>query len=377
MQVNNNTSEQYLPVVIGQGSYNDLGIIRSLGEKGIKSVYLTDGEHIIPIRKSRYLLETIIANFEDNLSASIQKIASEYGKRLVLFPSSDAAACTLDKNHRELSSIAIVPHAEGRLEHLMDKGVQAGMALQTGFVVPASATFHIDTGEVPVGDIHLPCIVKPLLSIKGSKSHITVCRTKAELEACIQLFKDNKEYHILIQDFVEQAGLKELCITGVAFEGGQVAIGGMVEKYRSVGNGSTSYGRFSPDMPDSFKMSVAQLVEQTNYNGLFDIECFVTQDGRLVFIECNFRNGAYGYAATRAGVNLPLQYYLGVQGMKSPAENVCSVKFMEERVDFLNVKMGKISFMQWLRDAINADVLLYANIHDIGPMIRIPHFIKK
>ena len=64
--------KELLPVVIGGGSYNDLGVIRSLGERGLQSVYLTDGEHIIPIKKSKYLLSTFIADLSTDLVSSLK-----------------------------------------------------------------------------------------------------------------------------------------------------------------------------------------------------------------------------------------------------------------------------------------------------------------
>ena len=204
MQINKGTENGFLPVVIGKGSYNDLGVIRSLGDRGLRSVYLTDGEHIIPIKKSKYLIATIITNLDSDLVSSLIQIAKEYEKKLVLFPTSDNAASTIDENNEDLATFAILPNTQGRMEHFMDKGVQASLAHQAGFNVPNSASFDLESEIVPFENIHLPCIVKPRLSIKGSKTHITVCRTKDKLKSCINFYKDNSEFSILIQDFIEQ-----------------------------------------------------------------------------------------------------------------------------------------------------------------------------
>lgn len=45
-------------IIIGIGSYNDLGLIRSCGESGIKSIYLNHGSKlVVPIDKSKYVEE--------------------------------------------------------------------------------------------------------------------------------------------------------------------------------------------------------------------------------------------------------------------------------------------------------------------------------
>lgn len=369
--------KELLPVVIGGGSYNDLGVIRSLGERGLQSVYLTDGEHIIPIKKSKYLLSTFIADLSTDLVSSLKQISEQYKKELVLFPTSDDAAVGIDKNYQTLSAFAVLPNTQGRMAHFMDKAVQASLAHQTGLIVPDSTSYDLESDNVPFDDIHLPCIVKPLLSIKGSKAHITVCRTKDELKSCINFYKDNSEFSILIQDFIEQKDQKEICITGVCLPNHEVIFGGIIEKYRTIGNGSTTYGKVHVEVGNQIASKVRELLNLIPYTGIFDIECFISPNKELTFIECNLRNGAYGYAVTRAGTNLPWLFYAHATGQSTDPSPTHDVVFMEERSDFLHVTRKEISSRKWICDILHTDVFLSSNRKDIGPMIRIPHFIKK
>lgn len=362
---------QHLPVVIGNGSYNDLGVIRSLGERRIKSVYLTDGDSVIPIQKSRYLLETVTSSLEHGLCEALEQIHARRHARLVLYPTSDSVAARLDQQHSSLSSLAVVPHAHGQLLGLMDKSRQASLAKASGFDVPACQSFDL-RDDSPIS-FPFPCIVKPRLSVLGRKEHIAVCRHADELQAVLGVYRQSGETSVLFQQYVEQEGIREVCFTGVCFQHGDVLVGGMVEKHRTVGNGSTSFGRFCPSVPIQQQEAVSRFMAQTGFNGLFDMECFVAPDGHLIFIECNFRNGAYGYATTRAGVNLPWLYYQGMLGQPLPVSKTREVLFMEERVDLLNVKSGDISFLHWLRDACRTNVFLYSNWRDPGPMFRVPH----
>jgi predicted ATP-grasp superfamily ATP-dependent carboligase len=369
--------KELLPVVIGGGSYNDLGVIRSLGERGLQSVYLTDGEHIIPIKKSKYLIATIITKLESDIVSSLKQIAKEYEKQLVLFPTSDDAAVGIDKNYQTLSAFAVLPNTQGRMAHFMDKAVQASLAHQAGFNVPNSTSYDLESDNVPFDDIHLTCIVKPLLSIKGSKAHITVCRTKDELKSCINFYKDNSEFSILIQDFIEHKDQKEICITGVCLPNHEVIFGGIIEKYRTIGNGSTTYGKVHVDVDNQIASKVRELMKRIPYSGIFDIECFISPDKELTFIECNLRNGAYGYSVTRAGINLPWLFYAHAAGQSTEPSSTHDVVFMEERSDFLHVTRKEISPRKWIRDVWHTDVFLFSNRRDIGPMTRIPPFIKK
>lgn len=369
--------KELLPVVIGGGSYNDLGVIRSLGERGLQSVYLTDGEHIVPIKKSKYLLSTFIADLSTDLVSSLKQISEQYNKELVLFPTSDDAAVGIDENYQTLAAFAVLPNTQGRMAHFMDKAVQASLAHQTGFIIPNSTAYDLESDIVPFDDIHLPCIVKPLLSIKGSKAHITVCRTKDELKSCINFYKDNSELSILIQDFIEQKDQKEICITGVCLPNHEVIFGGIIEKYRTIGNGSTTYGKVHVEVGNQIASKVRELLNLIPYTGIFDIECFISPKNNLTFIECNLRNGAYGYAVSRAGINLPWLFYTYYAGIQATTGETRDVVFMEERSDILHVTQKEISLTKWIRDILHTDVFLFSNRKDIGPMIRIPHFIKK
>lgn len=367
----------FICVIIGGGSYNDHGVIRSLGERGLRSVYLTDGEHIIPIKKSKYLLSTFIANLSTDLVSSLKQISEQYNKELVLFPTSDDAAVGIDENYQTLSAFAVLPNTQGRMAHFMDKAVQASLAHQAGFIIPNSTAYDLESDNVPFDDIHLPCIVKPLLSIKGSKAHITVCRTKDELKSCINFYKDNSEFSILIQDFIEQEDLKEICITGVCLPNREVIFGGIIEKYRTIGNGSTTYGKVHVEVGNQIEEKVRELLKLVPYTGIFDIECFISPNKELTFIECNLRNGAYGYAVTQAGINLPWLFYAHATGLPIEATPAHNVVFMEERSDFLHVTRKEIPLTKWICDVLHTNVFLFSNRQDIGPMIRIPHFIKK
>jgi hypothetical protein len=100
--------------------------------------------------------------------------------------------------------------------------------------------------------------------------------------------------------------------------------------------------------------------------------------GKYHFIECNYRNGAYGYAVTAAGFNMPYILFKAITSQQWNEPNkLRSVVFMEERSYILNLLQKRISLWHWLKDVASTDVFLWFNWKDIKPYIRIPHFIKK
>lgn len=365
-----------IPVVIGNGSYNDLGCIRSLGEKGVQSIYITDGEHIIPIKKSKYLLSTYITDIESNVAECIKDISMHYEKKLVIIPTSDIAAAEIDSHYQELSRHAICPNCQGKTEYYMNKSIQATVALQVGFSVPNFAVYQLQSDSVPFNDIKFPCIIKPLLSIKGSKSHITKCFTIEELKHAIGHYTECEEYQVMIQDLADTKGQQEICITGVSLPSREIIIGGWIEKYRMIGNGSTTFGKFHHDMNPCYAEKVKQLIREMGFTGIFDIECFLSTHNELIFIECNLRNGAYGYATSRAGINLPWIYFANSAGMPCQKDEARDLVFMEERSDFLHVRNKDVTMAQWIKDVLRTDVFLTFNKHDISPIIRVPQIIK-
>ena len=104
---------------------------------------------------------------------------------------------------------------------------------------------------------------------------------------------------------------------------------------------------------------------------------FLKNDDNTFFIECNFRNGAYGYAVTYAGFNMPQVYQNACLSQEIKLSSIRKVIFMEERSDFLNVLDGSISLWHWIRDVFSTDVFLFWNRKDIKPILRMPYLIKR
>lgn len=368
-----------IAVVIGTGSYNDLGMIRSCGECGMSVIYVTDEKHIIPIHRSRYLSHTYFIPIEESsLIEVIEQIVKENPKnKVIIYPTSDITAYYLDHNYSQLRKICYFSNAKGQLKTLMDKFEMNKLAQSCGLEVPSM--INVDLSEMPIIDcqnISYPCIVKPLRSIGGDKCDITKCSNWEELNNTFEKYRKKGNNEVLIQQFVDGNNQHEIAVTGVALPCGDSIICGEIQKIRIRGNGSTVFGIYKPDNSQEKYLRIKEFIKKSGYQGIFDIE-FLKNDDGLYFIECNFRNGAYGYAVTYAGFNMPDVYQKACLNQEIKLTSLKKIVFMEERSDFLNVLDGSISLWHWLRDVFSTNVFLFWNRKDIKPLLRVPYFIKK
>lgn len=364
-------------VVIGHGGYNEMGLVRSCGEAGMSVAFVAPEDIIMPIYKSKYISKWYKTDIVDSQSLmdTVRTVAKDInGKKIVIFPASDLVAELIDRNFSALSELAIIPHAKGNLKSLMDKAEMVRIAKDAGLQVPYSVKF--DLRENPSPHFPLPCIIKPLRSISGDKEDITICRDEQTFSDAITRYKSKGFYEILIQSFVSGTNQEEIAVTGVALPNGEIITHGIVHKKRIRGNGSTVFATFKPDADSELQSGIRRFIAKCGYQGIFDIE-FLHNDSGYHFIECNFRNGAYGYAITKSGFNMPHVFSLESLGMRIPEIKLREITFMEERSDLLNVLDHTITPFQWIKDIMSTDTFLWWNIRDSKPMIRIPASIKR
>ncbi len=365
-----------IAVVIGNGGYNDIGQIRSCGEFGMDVIMIAPDGILMPINKSIYVKEWIKASIDNqqSLLSIIQNIASKYPNReIILYPATDLSACMIDNAYEKLSEFAIAPHANGNLRTLMDKSVMVEIAQKSNFNVPESVV--LDLHEYTTSNLPIPCIIKPLRSIFGEKSAITICHDSESTQETLNRYASLGFYDVLVQALVEGNNQEEIAVSGVSNGKGIVLVHGTIHKIRIRGNGSTVFAKYDKSIDSQLTNKINTFIKETGYRGVFDIE-FLLNDTGCHFIECNFRNGAYGYAITKAGFNMPGIFYLLATNKPLPDINVKNVTFMEERSDILNVLDHTITPWRWFKDIISTDTFLWWNRRDPYPMLRLPNTIK-
>lgn len=364
-----------LAVVFGPSTYHTLGVVRSCGECGLPVVLLlTTEEQSVRICRSRYVVES--KNIECNSASIIEEIAgikNRYSQvNIGIIPTGDAEALILDGIDGHIAADVSVPGAGGNMEYLMDKYNMVLLAKACGLMVPESRVFDLRHNEWEKPQ-SFPVILKPRASVLGRKADIAVCYDIQEYDSACQRFRNNACYDVLQQEFVSGCEIEEIAVPGVCVNLEDSLVAGVVHKRRIAGNGSTCFADFCPDFDDLPLAPIRNFISRSRYQGIFDME-FLKVEGHYYFIECNYRNGAYGYAVSRAGINLPV---LWTTKLRKGVGDTRSVTFMEERSDILHMLKGELSLLRWLKDVLSCHVFLTYQFRDVKPVLRVPYFIKK
>lgn len=358
-----------ISVIIGIGSYNDLGLIRSCGEAGMRSVYLIcNTSLVIPIYKSRYVVDYKFISIDKGIILNELKRLRQQYSNVYVFPASDDAVLIMDTLQKDLPSNTYTSHANGKIANLMDKQLMDKLAKSVNLRSPETVVCHVENMGCP---IDFPIILKPQRSIDGNKSDIRICADSETYIDSMTELKDKGYRSVLVQQYLHNDSSKEFGITGVAYSNGDVEIHGMIHKIRNRSN-INNFGKYYPNVENVAIDKLKQFIQKTGYIGIFDTD-FIEYNNELYFIECNFRNGAYGYCVTQAGFNMPSCFIT----QKPETRQLNNVVFMEERTDVLNVLDGSMPVLSWLKDVFHTNTFLWINMKDMKPMLRVPYFLKK
>lgn len=361
-------AEAYYGVVIGGWHYNALGIIRSLGEKGVPVYFINEKEggaaEVSKYTKKTYRLKDGVS-FVDLL----RQIVAENGGVPVLFPSGDQSALLIDENYEQLKDWCICPGFAGQAAHFMDKSVMGQFAEQAGFVVPASQVVSCSGGELPA--LEYPIILKPLKSVDGPKSDIAICRNEQEAQAGLRDFHEKGYPNVLAQHFVHGQSNVIVGYSGCR-AGGRIELHGEVQKIREfpVGRGSTSFAHVSDSIAAIDEGCIRRFMDAVDYDGIFDLDIKIV-DGVPYFLESNFRNGGLSYAYTVAGFNIPYTWFCLKTGRAVEPPHVTPCNLMCERDDFENLRARQISLFHWLRDIVSTKATMEFNRADPQPFIHV------
>ena len=225
-------------IIIGGDHYNTYGIVRSLGEEGIKSDVLILGckSKDSFVLRSRYVEKGLGCLTHDDVIAFLKRNFDDNGKNVVICCSDEAEELVLT-HYEELSTRLILPVCSNYKEttRLMNKDVITQLAKQHGIRVPE--TWQVISRHIPNRIIY-PCITKPLTSIGGRKSDIVVCKNEGELRAVVEDEKRCADY--VVQEYIEFE--KEISILGAVLANGEVRLSGCIDKLRTCMIGTTSFG---------------------------------------------------------------------------------------------------------------------------------------
>lgn len=347
--------------------YNPLGIVRSLGEAGIKPIVLLCCSHKPHlVNKSKYIGE--LHTFS-SINDGYDFLITHYGKEELkpfLYNGGDSIALLLDNHYEELKDNFYFSNGRGGLKKLLNKYEITLLAKDCGVDVPREA--YLKKGDLP-NNLRYPIITKASTSAMGGnwKADSFVCNTPEELQ---EAYKKIKSKNVLVQEFVNKEN--EYCVDGISINGGEEVFMPYAASYLRLPK--DNYGGamwLYPINNKELDVKIKKIIRKSNYTGIFCIEFLMGEDGKYYFLEVNFRNSGWSYAYTKNGFNLltnwakaTLENSIDVSDF-TPNPHFTAIAEVDDFQKFVYTK--QIGILKWIRELKNADCLFLWNKEDPRP----------
>lgn len=367
-------------IVFALDHYNPLGAIRSLGEAGIKPIFIAVRHRVDLGVKSKYLDKCYIVN---SVSEGYELLINEYGmyegdERPFLITCDDRTAGYLDERYEELKNRFIFFNANGtnRITMYMDKNKILECAKRHGLKV--LETIVVERGVVPK-NIEYPIITKSISpNVGGWKSDVNICYSEKEL---IEAYNKIQSPTVLLQKYIEKKN--EYCLDGFCADNGNIMFTTIASTYNYI-----IPGYYSPYMTvtnftnDEMKKSLEGMMMEIGYEGIYSIEFLIDQNGEYWFSEINFRNSTWSYASTVAGMSLPVMWAESMLTKELPRNGIKKIPdgftAMVEPVDYAKrVEEGKVSIEEWLYDFKRCECPFYYSKNDPEPFFEMINNFEK
>ena len=139
---------------------------------------------------------------------------------------------------------------------------------------------------------------------------------------------------------------------------------------------------------EELNQKLVNMFTDIGFEGIFSVEFLIDKDGKLWFLEINFRDSTWSWASTKLGMNLLVLWADGMLHDKFPADARKTIPenyiALAEAEDFSHrvLRLKLISVFQWVRGILKADCLYDWDFKDPVPVFsywftRGCHFIDK
>ena len=362
----------HLVIVFAIDHYNPLGVIRSLGENGIRPIYIAIRHRVELGVKSKYVSKV---HQVDSVEEGYQVLMENYGevyktgeKPFLLF-SDDKSVGYFDLKYDEVKDKFITYNAngvQGRIMEFMDKKNILDLAKKHGLNVLEPVV--VNKGEIPEG-LEYPIITKDINPNSGGwKSDVFVCKNAEDLKTAYTKISSPV---VLLQKYVDKK--TEFAFEGCSVNKGQSALIAIKSTYKYA---IPAY--YSPFMmceslhDEKLKAALEGMLAEIGFEGIFEIEFLVDKDDNAYFLEINFRNATWSYASTRAGMPLPYIWVKGMLNGKIDKDDYKEVPggftAMVEPIDYAKrIELGVGTPGEWLADFKKANCGFYYSEDDLEP----------
>lgn len=367
----NRGNSLYSPAVVTYMSYSGLGIVRSLGRRGIP-VYALDPNPRRIGMNSRYCQSKVCPSVESNENEHVEfliQLSKTLGERPVLFPTGDNTLLCYAKYENILRNYFLLTAPEGStIEKLVTKDALHRTALE--FNIPSPNSYIPNSlSEVSeiASKISYPCIIKPVRSdswhkesiqkMLGDGQKVIVAREPVELLSSyskVVVYDSNVIISEVVPGDDSDLFYFVFCISRNHEVLGHFA--GRKLRLYPIHFGSASFVE-SVYEKEMERISI-NFLQDIGYKGLGGMEFKRdSRDSKFKLIEFNVRFGLWDVLGARCGVDIAYVAYCDTIGEKV-MRNVkyrTGIKWISAYLDtkaFLDYRReGSISLLSWLRSA--------------------------
>ena len=360
-------------IVFAIEHYNPLGVIRTLGKRGIRPDYIAEKGRVRLSSKSKYLNKVYeVENVEEGYEVLLKEYGDVYksGKKPIIICSDDKTIGHLDQHYDELKDKFTFFNAgqQGRIIDYMDKFRILELAKKHGLNILDSRV--VKRGDIP-GDLKYPIITKSISPNSGGwKSDVFICENSYELN---EAFKKIKSEEVLLQQFVEKKN--EYAVEGCSVNHGKNTLLSIYSTYNYLIKGYYSPYRTSGSFQNpEIEKGLRGMIEEIGFEGIFDAEFLIGPDDQYYFLEVNFRNTTWSYASDVLGMPLAYLWVKALVGEvnleKAFKPNQDPILCMVEPIDYnLRCKQRGYSKIKWLGELLKSKCKDYWNWRDLRPSI--------
>jgi D-aspartate ligase len=366
-------------VVLG-GDYQGLGIVRSLGRRGIPICVLDDEASIAGFsRFSTHRRRVPDLHDADGTLEALHRARKRWGlDGWVLYPTRDETVAVLSAHRDELARYFRVPTPPWAcIEQAWDKRRTYGLASSLGIPAPRTwcPTTEADLAEV---DTSAPLVIKPAIKehffyatgVKGWRvdGHDALVETYRRARSVV-----GSDGEVLVQQLIPGGGAAQLAYCAFAKNGSVIASMTVVRRRQH----PSDLGRASTFVETLDEPALAEpsqrFLSAIGYTGLVELEYKLDpDDGVHKLLDVNARTWGYHTLGRAAGVDFPYLLYLDQLGEEVPAATArAGVRWVRLSTDVPNavrdLRRGTLRLREYLASLRHVDEEAVFSLRDPLP----------
>lgn len=304
-------------IVLG-GDYQGLGIIRTVGKKGIPVYLLDSGPSIGKV--SKWTTRSFIYKESSLIEFLLVLAEQEKLNGWVIYPTTDELVKLLAINKKKLEKYYKIPTPKWEITQILyNKKLTYKLAEKIGIPIPK--TYYPEVGAIHELPLQFPVIIKPLFKgifYEKTKKKAFKVRNKKEFIEKIELVRKLplQLSEVMIQEIIPMTKSQTVRISNLysfcsLFKEGKVLAKLSARRLRQH---PMEFGRASTfvetvDIPELEELGT-KFLSQVNYYGLSEIEfIWDPRDKTYKLLEVNARTWGWHTLGSKAGVDFPLLLY--------------------------------------------------------------------